>query len=314
MSVLSWLGKGALGPLLGLLLLSVVIALSTDTFLTKSNILNILDQATVLGILSVGMTFVILIGGIDLSVGSLLALSSMLMGWLNSVQGAPLGVSIAAGIAAAAVCGLITGTLIVQMKLPAFIATLAMMSVARGIANIITGGSQITGYAEWFDALSVNRYGGVLSATVTIFFALAVVSWIFLSYRPAGRKLYAIGGNAEVARLSGISVKKYTIAVYVAAAACAGLAGIALASRLDSSDPSAGMGYELDTIAAVVIGGGSLSGGAATIGGTVVGVLIIGVLHNGLNLIGVSPFIQQIVIGVVIALAVVIDQVRRGRL
>jgi ribose transport system permease protein len=309
----SWLGRGTVGPVIGLILLCVVITCSTSSFLTTSNILNILDQATVLGILSVGMTFVILIGGIDLSVGSLLALSSMLMGWLNSVMGVPLVIAIVAGIAAAAFCGLITGCLVVQTKLPPFIATLAMMSAARGVANLITGGSQITGYDAWFDGLSINRYGGVLSVTVGTFLLLAFVSWILLTYRATGRNLYAIGGNPEVARLSGIDVRKYATLVYVAAGACAGIAGIALASRLDSSEPSAGLGYELDTIAAVVIGGGSLSGGVGTIGGTVIGVLIIGVLHNGLNLIGVSPFTQQIVIGVVIALAVMVDQLRRRR-
>jgi ribose transport system permease protein len=185
------------------------------------------------------------------------------------------------------------------------------MTIARGLANIITDGRQIVGYPDWFDSFATFRYFGFLSLTVALAVAMIVASWIFLRYRSAGRALYAIGGSAEVARLAGIRVRQMTTLVYVASGLLSGLAGIVLASRLDSSQPSAGLGYELDAIAAVVIGGASLSGGVGGIGGTVAGVLIIGVLHNGLNLTGVSPFIQQIVIGVVIALAVSSDTLRR---
>jgi ribose transport system permease protein len=304
---------GTKGPLIGLVLLCMALTLSTDTFLTVRNILNVLDQVTVLGILAIGMTLVILIGGIDLSVGSVLALAGMVLGYVAHAD--YLGLSVPAGVVAALLvagaCGLVSGLLVTVTKLPAFIATLAMMSVARGLANIITDGSQIVGFPDWFTSLSITRHFGFLSVTVAVMLVLTALFAVFLLYRANGRNLYAIGGSAEVARLSGIPVMFLTNCVYAASGALAGLAGIVLAARLDSVQPSSGLGYELDTIAAVVIGGASLNGGIGSIGGTAVGVLIIGVLRNGLNLLGVSPFIQQVIIGVVIALAVAADTWRR---
>jgi ribose transport system permease protein len=205
----------------------------------------------------------------------------------------------------------VNGLLITRAKLPPFIATLTVMSVARGLANLTTGGEQVVGYPDWFTQLATIRHLGFLSITVGMFILLAIAGWIFLRYRATGRNLYAIGGNAEVARLAGVKVRHLTVWVYIASGVLAGLAGLVLSARLDSSQPSAGLGYELDAIAAVVIGGASLSGGIGSVGGTVVGVLIIGILHNGLNLVGVSPFIQQVIIGCVIAAAVTIDKFRR---
>ena len=302
---------GVGGPLIGLVLLCVIFSLTTDVFLTWRNALNVIDQITVLGILAIGMTAVIIIGGIDLSVGSVLAFSMMMMGWLHQAVGVPLGLAIVVGLVAGTACGVVNGLLITKAKLPPFIATLTMMSVGRGLANIITEGRQIVGYPDWFTNLSTVRHFGFLSVTVAIFIVLALISWAVLRYTTLGRSLYAIGGSAEVARLAGIHVQKLTISVYALSGLLAGLASVALACRLNSSQPSAGTGYELDTIAAVVIGGASLNGGVGGIRGTVVGVLIIGVLRNGLNLSGVSPFVQQIVIGVVIALAVAADTFRR---
>jgi ribose transport system permease protein len=257
------------------------------------------------------MTAVIVIGGIDLSVGSILAFSMMMMGWLYQSVGVPLGLAIVAGLLVGTACGLVNGLLITRAKLPPFIATLTMMSIARGLANIITEGRQIVGFPEWFTNLSTVRHFGFLSVTVAIFIVLSIISWAVLRYTTIGRSLYAIGGSPEVARLAGIRVRKLVMSVYALSGLLSGLAAIALACRLNSSQPSAGLGYELDTIAAVVIGGASLNGGVGGIRGTVVGVLIIGVLRNGLNLSGVSPFVQQIVIGVVIALAVAADTLRR---
>jgi ribose transport system permease protein len=302
---------GVQGPLLGLILLCVIFTFTTNVFFSVRNALNILDQVTVLGILAVGMTLVIVIGGIDLSVGSILAFAMMVMGWLKDSFSVPLPLAILIALLCGAVCGLINGLLVTKARLPAFIATLAMMSISRGLANIVTDGRQVVGFPDWFTSLSTVRHFGFLSITVALFLILVAITWIFLRYRSAGRSLYAIGGSAEVARLAGIKVQSQTIWVYIAAGTLAGIAGIAQASRLDSSEPSAGLGYELDTIAAVVIGGASLSGGIGGIGGTIVGVLIIGVLHNGLNLIGVSPFIQQVIIGAVIAVAVMADTLRR---
>jgi ribose transport system permease protein len=311
-NLLGWL-SGATGPLIGLLMLSVFLSVATDRFLSVRNALNILDQITVLGVMSVGMTFVILIGGIDLSVGSVLALSMMIMGWLGNIAGLPMAVAIPLALLVSAVSGLIVGVLVTRFRVPAFIATLAMMSVARGVANMITDGQQIVGFPDWFTMLAIDRHFGVLTATVFLMLAIVVLAWLFLKYRSEGRMLYAVGGNPEVARLAGINVGLVTIGVYVLCAVLAGLAGIVLAARLDAVQPSSGFGYELDTIAAVVIGGTSLSGGAGGIGGTLIGVLIIGVLRNGLNLLNVSPFLQQVIIGVVIVLAVGAETLRRKK-
>lgn len=296
--------SGATGPLIGLSLLCVFLALSTDSFMTVRNLLNILDQITVLGIMAVGMTFVILIGGIDLAVGSVLALAMMVMGYLANTVGIPLPLAMAAALAVAAMSGAVSGLLVTAFNVPAFISTLAMMSIARGLANMITDGQQIVGFPAWFSMLSFTRYGGFLTFTVAIMLLVFAAGWVFLRYTSGGRSLYAIGGNPEVARLAGINVKLFTVGVYLVSGLLAGLGGIVLAMRLDAVQPTAGFTYELDTIAAVVIGGTSLSGGQGGIVGTIIGVLIIGVLRNGLNLLGVSPFTQAVVIGVVIALAV----------
>jgi ribose transport system permease protein len=298
-------------PALSLIVLCLVFTLSTNTFFTLRNLLNVIDQLTVLGIMALGMTAVIVIGGIDLSVGSVLALSMMVMGWLASTMNVPMPIAIVAALIVGALCGLGSGLLVTKANLPAFIATLAMMSIARGLANMVTDGSQIVGYVDWFSALSIKRYFGFLSVTVALFVLLAALAAVYMKYRAGGRALYAIGGSSEVARLAGIPVKRITVGVYVACGTLAGLAGVVMSTRLDSSQPSGGLGYELDTIAAVVIGGASLSGGVGSIWGTLMGVLTIGVLRNGLNLVGVSPFVQQIVIGAVIVLAVAVDSNKR---
>lgn len=303
--------KGATGPLIGLILLCVFLSFATDKFMSVRNLLNILDQITVLGIMAVGMTLVILIGGIDLAVGSVLALTMMVMGYLANQLGIPLILGILIALVVAAVTGAISGLLITAFRVPAFIATLAMMSVARGLANMITDGQQIVGFPSWFSLLAYTRFGGFLTLTVAIMLVVFVLGWLHLRYTSGGRSLYAIGGNQEVARLAGINVNLYTVGVYVVSGLLAGLAGVVLAMRLDSVQPTAGVTYELDTIAAVVIGGTSLSGGKGGIFGTIIGVLIIGVLRNGLNLLGVSPFTQAVVIGVVIALAVAAEALKR---
>ena len=308
---LQWSNVG--GPFIGLILLCIVFSFSSEHFLSARNALNILDQVTVLGILAIGMTGVIIIGGIDLSVGSVLAFSTMTLGWLMRDAGFPLPLAIAAAIVAGGACGAVCGFLITVGRLPPFVATLAMLSAARGLANILTDGRQIIGYPSWFSELATVRHFGFLSVTMLIFIVLAICGWVYLYFRAGGRNLYAIGGNPEVARLAGIRVKAANVWVYAVSGLMAGVAGVALAARLDSSQPSAGFTYELDTIAAVVIGGASLSGGKGSMGGTIVGVFIIGVLRNGLNLLAVSPFVQQIVIGAVIAAAVMLDTLGRRR-
>lgn len=305
--------KGATGPLIGLILLCLFLSFATDKFMSVRNLLNIFDQVSVLGIMAVGMTLVILIGGIDLAVGSVLALTMMVMGYLANVAGLPLGLGIVLSLGVAASTGAVSGVLITSFRVPAFIATLAMMSVARGLANMITDGQQIVGFPSWFSALAYYRIGGVLTTTVAVMLVVFAIGWAYLRYSAGGRSLYAIGGNPEVARLAGINVSLYTIGVYVVSGLLAGVGGIVLAMRLDSVQPTAGVSYELDTIAAVVIGGTSLTGGKGGIFGTIIGVLIIGVLRNGLNLLGVSPFTQAVVIGVVIALAVAAEAFKQGK-
>ena len=294
----------ATGPLIGLLLLCAFLSIATDSFLSVRNFLNILDQVTVIGIIAVGMTFVILIAGIDLSVGSVLALSMMVLGYLNVEAGLPMGIAIPGGLAAAALAGFVSGLIITEFRVPPFIATLAMMSIARGLANMITNGSQIIGFPPWFNMGAIIRHGGFLTMTVAVMLVVFVVAVLFQRFREGGRALYAIGGNPEVARVAGINVKRATVLVYTMCAVLSGLAGILLAARLDAVQPSIGFAYELDAIAAVVIGGTSLAGGTGGVGGTIVGVLIIGVLRNGLNLLSVSPFLQAVIIGLVIVLAV----------
>ncbi len=304
---------GVHGSLFGLILLIVVFSFASKYFFSVRNALNILDQVTMLGIMALGMTAVIIIGGIDLSVGSVLAFSMMSMGYAERFLGLPLQLAIIIGILIGGLCGLASGLLITKAKLPPFIATLALMSIARGAANIMTDGRQVVGYPEWFTNFATVRHFGVFSTTMILFILLSIVTWLYLSFRANGRSLYAIGGSEEVARLSGINVQLITILVYTASGLLSGIAAMTLAARLDSSQPSAGLGLELDCIAAVVIGGASLSGGVGSTAGTVIGVFIIGVLRNGLNLIGVSPFAQQIVIGVVIAVAVAFDTLGRSR-
>lgn len=303
--------KSIQGPFIGLILLCLGFSFASEYFFTLRNLLNVLDQVTVLGIVSLGMTAVIIIGGIDLSVGSVLALAMMMTGWLVQFMQVPLGIAMPIGMLTGLVCGLVSGALVIWARLPAFIATLAMMSIARGVANLLTDGRQVVGFPDWFTSLSTDRFFGFVSTTMLVFVVLAIIAGLYLKYRANGRNLYAIGGSPEVARLSGISVNTLTVAVYGVSGLLAGIAGMTLAARLDSSQPSAGLSLELDTIAAVVIGGASLAGGVGSIAGTIVGVLIIGVLRNGLNLLGVSPFFQMVIIGVVIAVAVAFDTMRR---
>ena len=226
------LGSGTGGPFLGLFALCVALFIATPYFLTVNNLLNVLDQVTILGILAVGMTLVIVTGGIDLSVGSVLALSTMIVGWTSHNAGWPLWLSIIAAVVVGGLCGLASGLGITLAKLPPFIATLAMLSIARGLANVITDGQQIVGYPDWFTGLSTERYFGFLTVTTLVLVFLLVAGWAFLRYRPGGRSLYAIGGSQEVARLAGIKVKAATTSVYAVTGVLAGLAGVALAARV----------------------------------------------------------------------------------
>lgn len=294
-----------LGTFLGLIVLVVAMWILSPYFFSVSNFLNIAQQTSINAIIAVGMTFVIVSGGIDLSVGSILAFSGVVLA--KSIQiGLPIPLALIVGLGVGLFCGSINGMLISYGRLPPFISTLGMMSVARGGALLFTQGRPISGFAEEFRFLAG---GEILKVPMPIFIMILVyiLAHFILIRTKLGRYTYAIGGNEEAAILSGVNVKLCKTMVYGLCGVLSGLAAILLTSRLNSAQPIAGMMYELDAIAATVIGGTSLSGGQGTIPGTLIGAFIMGVLRNGLNLLGVSSFIQQIVIGSVIITAVLID-------
>ena len=293
------------GTLLGLLVLCTILWILTPYFLTVSNLLNIAQQTSINAIIAVGMTFVIITAGIDLSVGSILAFSGVVLATsLDATMPGPLAIFF--GLAVGTGCGLLNGVLVTVGGLPPFISTLGMMSVARGAALLFTQGRPVSGFEEGFRGLATAEIL-YIPAPVIIMVAIYLFAHFLLTRTKLGRYSYAIGGNEEAARLSGVNVRLYKTAVYGLSGLLSAVAAVILTARLNSAQPIAGIMYELDAIAATVIGGTSLMGGEGTILGTLIGALIMGVLRNGLNLLGVSSFIQQIVIGSVIILAVLID-------
>jgi ribose transport system permease protein len=293
------------GTLIGLLGLILVLWILTPYFLTVSNLLNVVQQTSINAIIAVGMTFVIISAGIDLSVGSIVAFSGVVLA--SAMQAAiPLPLALIACLVVGTFCGLTNGILISYGKLPPFISTLGMMSVARGAALLYTGGRPISGFGSGFRFLAT---GEILYIPVPVILMILVylIAHVVLTRTKLGRYTYAIGGNEEAALLSGVNVNMYKTMVYGLSGMLSGLAAIILTARLNSAQPIAGMMYELDAIAATVIGGTSLMGGEGRVVGTLIGALIMGVLRNGLNLLGVSSFVQQTVIGSVIILAVLMD-------
>jgi len=308
--------------LLALALMVLVLSLTTDKFLTVDNTLNILRQICANLCLSLGMTIIILSGGIDLSVGAVLALAgAVAAGLLKSgfaipgtdifVEVTPAG-AILAGILVGALLGAFNGLAITRFKLPPFVATLGMLSIARGLTMLWTGGFPLTRLGDGFDYMGTGHPGGV-PMPVLISAGLVVVFIVLMQRTRFGRNVYAVGGNERAATLSGLKVDRIKLLVYLLGGALSGVAGLLVTARLDSATPNAGLGYELDSIAAVVIGGTSLNGGRGTIIGTVLGCLIIGVLNNGLVLLEVSPFWQQVIKGLVILIAVAVDKLGAKR-
>lgn len=295
-------------PFIGLILLVIIISALNSAFLEPSNLFNLLRQVSINGLIAFGMTFVILTGGIDLSVGSTLALSSAMIAILM-VSGVDSIVALLIGCIFGAILGAINGLLITLGKMAPFIATLATMTVFRGLTLVITDGNPITNlngsYA--FQLFGRGYFLGIPVPAVTMFITF-IILYIILHKTVFGRQTYAMGGNEKSAFISGIKVNKLKVMIYSLAGLMSAMAGAILTSRLNSAQPTAGMSYELDAIAAVVLGGTSLTGGKGRILGTLIGVLIIGVLNNGLNLLGVSSFYQQVVKGVVIIIAVLIDR------
>lgn len=303
--------------LIALAIMVLALSLLSNRFLTLDNGWNILRQISVNLCLSIGMTLVILSAGIDLSVGAILGLAGAIAGGLlkNGLALAAFNVrleftvtgAILAGIAVGAGAGWFNGFAITRFQLPPFVATLGMLSVARGLTMLWTGGFPITGLGERFGFIGTGAFLG-MPMPVWIMLVLVAAFVVVTKRTRFGRHIHAVGGNERAALLTGLRVNRIKIAVYTLAGALAGVAGIIVTARLDSAQPNAGLGYELDSIAAVVIGGTSLSGGRGSVMGTVLGCLIIGVLNNGLFLLNVSPFWQQVIKGGVILLAVAIDK------
>jgi ribose transport system permease protein len=298
------------GTLIGLLALCLVLWILTPHFLTLSNLLNVAEQTSINAIVSVGMTFVIVSGGIDLSVGSIVALSGVVLGL--SLQARPLPIALLLAMATGLGCGLANGALVSWGGLPPFIVTLGTMSIARGAALLVTEGRPISGFDSSFRSLATGRIGFVPAPAIVTGVVYAI-AYVVLARTTFGRYVYAIGGNEEATRLSGVSIRFHKTMIYGVSGLMSAIAAAVLTARLNSAQPIAGMMYELDAIAATVIGGTSLMGGEGTLGGTLVGALIMGVLRNGLNLLGVSSFLQQIVIGGVIVVAVLLDTVLKRK-
>ena len=300
------------GPVGGLLLMCAAMTFLSPHFLAPHNLTDLGTRVAVVAILALGQTFVIVSGGIDLSVGSVLGLAGVVFGWATAVAGLPLPVGILLGLGAGALAGLVNGSLVAFGNLPPFIATLAMFSAAHGLALVISGGIPLALMLE------VRDLGGAyLLGFVPLPVALMVVMWALtvgvLRGTYAGRCVYAIGSNEEVSRLSGINVERQKLLYYTLSGLFAAVAGVLLTVPLASALPQSGFTFELDSIAAVLIGGASLSGGIGSASGTMVGALVVGVLRNGLDLLDVAAFWQQVVIGAVIALAAMTDTLRRRK-
>ena len=297
------------GIVIAFLIICAVMTILSPVFLTVTNIRNVVRQSSIFGVMAIGMTFVILTGGIDLSVGSVLAIAGaiaagMLKGGAGMLPVVALALVIGIG------CGLANGLIITIGRIAPFVVTLGMMSIARSLTLIYTKGYPISGFSGPFRFIG----GGDIASIpfpIIVFALTVVVAWLILTQTRLGRYTYAIGGNEETVKLSGINSNRYKVIVYVISGITAAMSALILTSRLNSAEPVAGQGYELDVIAAVVIGGTSLSGGTGSVWGTLIGALLIGVINNGMNLLGISPYFQLLVKGLIIIGAVLLDRLRQ---
>lgn len=299
-----------------LVILVIFFSIASPNFMQWSNIVGILLSTAVIGILALGATFVIITGGIDLSVGTVMTLSAVMTGLIVVTADLPIIIGVLGGIATGAFCGMLCGVAITKLQIPPFIATLAMMMIAKGLALVFSNAAPIyfTEHPTFAKIAMGNMIPGVnIPNAVIIFFLLGIIAAIILSKTILGRFTFAIGSNEEATKLSGINVDRWKIAIYSLAGAFTGIAGVLMASRLNSAQPALGQGYELEAIAAVVIGGTSLSGGKGTIIGTIIGALIMSVLTNGLRVLSIPQEWQTVVVGIVIIIAVFMDILRRRR-
>lgn len=304
------LGARETGIAIAVLVIMVALSLSTPYFLTTSNLAIVARQISLAAIIAVGMTFVILMGGIDLSVGSAVALTSVVVGYVMVTMQMPILVAVLAGLLAGALVGLINGFLVIRTGVPAIIVTLGMMGLARGAALVITQGSTISGLPEAYLALG-QGYVGLVPIPVIIALVVAVLAHVFLSRTTLGRHVYFIGSNEEAAVLSGVAVNRLKVFVFTLCATLAALEAVIETSRMSTAQPASGIGYELNAIGAVIIGGTSIMGGEGTILGTILGAILLGLITNGLILLGVSAYWQQVFSGGIIILAVTLDTWRR---
>ncbi len=304
--------KENVGILIGFAALCIALSIISPAFLTESNILNILRQVSTNANLALGMTLVIIICGIDLSVGSIVALSGTVTGGLIAFSNVPIPVAVFAGIVVGTLAGAFNGVMVAYTGIPSFIVTLAMLNIARGAAYVYTGGQPIRVMNESFNVIGAG-YLGPIPLPVIYSFIFLVITAIILNKTKLGRHIYAVGGNKEAARFTGIKIKRIEIFVYTFSGFLAAFSGVVLAARMFSGQPTVGNGFELDAIAAVVLGGTSMTGGIGKIGGTLIGVLVIGVLNNGLNLLNINSFWQLIIKGIVILAAVYVDMMKKRK-
>jgi putative xylitol transport system permease protein len=306
------------GILIALVALCVVLSVISDNFLSSRNIINVLRQTSINGILAIGMTFVILTRGIDLSVGSVVALAGVVSasfattsasGFIPGAPYMPL-IPLAVGVLSGVAMGALSGLAVARYAVPAFVATLGMLSAARGLTLIYAGGRPIPALTDGYRWMGTGDIAGI-PVPIILFALVFVISHFVLTRTRFGRHIYAVGGNPHAAKVSGLSVNRIRFCVYLISGALAGIAGMVLAARTGSALPQAGVAYELDAIAAVVIGGTSLAGGVGRVSGTVIGALLIGVMNNGLDLLGVESYYQQVIKGGLIVAAVMLDRSRR---
>lgn len=301
-------------PFLVLVVLCIFLAIVSPTFRTQGNFINILQQVTINAILALGMTVVILTGGIDLSVGAILGLSGIVMGLLIVDNGVSPWIAVPIALLMGLLLGAFNGVIISKLNLQPMIATLAMMSMARGAALTLADGRTISGYSQGFNWIGQGEIPGTdIPVQIILMIILYFAFWYMLRFRRTGRYIYAIGGNEEATRLSGINVDRYKTLAYALSGVLSALAAYVLVAKLNSAQPIAGETYELDAIASAVIGGASLLGGKGSVWGTLIGAVIIGVIRNGLNILNVSSNLQKLILGIIILIAIVSDALRNRK-
>lgn len=302
-------GFKEMGVIVPLVVLVVIFSCTSDIFLTTNNLLNITRQISIKGLLGIAMTFVIITGGIDLSVGSVIAFSSILTASAIKDYQLPVLAAVIIGVVVGSLTGLVNGILIAYVNMPAFITTMGTMTILRGLGYIYTQGYPIYDLPQGFRAIGQGNIG-IIPISAIILVAVAILAYIILSKTVFGRHIYAVGGNIDAARMAGIRVKRVQLYVYVISGFISGIAAVVQGARVGSGLPTIGQGFEMDAIASVVIGGAAMAGGSGTVLGTLLGSLILGVLDNGLSLLNVDSYVMNVISGVVVILAVLIDQVR----